>query len=66
MPSLGVGYEIGLAESLGKPVICLHRQRQERDLSAMIAGNPRLQVEVYQRVDEAVALFADFLEHRDR
>ena len=32
----------------------------------MIAGNPRLQVEVYQRVDEAVALFAGFLEHRDR
>ena len=26
VPSLGVGYEVARAESLGKPVLCLHRR----------------------------------------
>ena len=38
-PSLGVGYEIGLAESLGQQVIALFRPSSGRHLSAMIGGN---------------------------
>ena len=38
-PSLGVGYEIGLAESLGKQVFALFRPSSGRHLSAMIGGN---------------------------
>ena len=60
-PSLGVGFEIGRAELLEKPVLCLHRQKEGRRLSAMIAGNPNLRVEDYERVDQAVDLIADFL-----
>ena len=41
-PSLGVGYELGLAESVGKPIICLFRETEDRRLSAMIAGNSKL------------------------
>ena len=66
LPSLGVGYELGLAESLGKPVICRFRDKVDRRLSAMIAGNPGLQVKVYQSVDEAVALVSDFMQHNVR
>ena len=64
MPSLGVGYELGLGESLGKPVICIYREKNGRRLSAMIAGNPRFQVRVYQDVDEAIELVKDFIHHR--
>ena len=64
MPSLGVGYELGFGESLGKPVICLYREKEGRRLSAMIAGNPRFQAQVYQNVDEAIELVKDFIHHR--
>ncbi len=36
-PSLGVGYELGYAEKINKPVLILHRNH-ERHLSAMISG----------------------------
>ena len=60
-PSLGVGYELGLAESLGKPIISLFRENEDRRLSAMIAGNPQLHAKEYESVDEAVALVSDFM-----
>jgi hypothetical protein len=61
-PSLGVGYEIAVAEQRNVPVLCLHRQTPGRRLSAMIAGNERLSVRSYsgpadlkRRVDEFFA-----------
>ena len=30
IPSLGVGYELGIGESLGNPVICLHWENDGR------------------------------------
>ena len=60
-PSLGVGYEIGLAESLDKPAICLYRQTGETSLSAMVAGNPRLKVHVYEDVEKAVSFVKEFV-----
>lgn len=61
VPSLGVGYEIGRAEMLGKPVICLFRRERGRRLSAMISGNPAMAVESYETVEEAVGLAARFV-----
>jgi nucleoside 2-deoxyribosyltransferase len=39
--SLGVGYELGFAEALNKPILCLYRwpRADGKKLSAMIAGN---------------------------
>ena len=37
-PSLGVGYEYGLAVQLGKPVLCVYRSGSR--MSKMITGNP--------------------------
>jgi nucleoside 2-deoxyribosyltransferase len=51
-PSHGVGYEIGQAEALGKPVLCLYRRGSERRLSAMLAGNPKLQCATYESLEE--------------
>ena len=54
-PSLGVGYEIALGESLGKRIICLFKQ-QSGNLSAMIKGNRKLEVLEYTSVDELPAI----------
>jgi len=61
-PSLGVGYEIGLAQALGKEIFCLYRPGENRRLSAMIAGNPALQVASYTRRAEAEKLLAGWIE----
>ncbi len=53
-PSLGVGYEIALGESLGKRIICLFKQKSG-NLSAMIKGNRKLEVIEYTSVDEIPA-----------
>lgn len=44
-PSLGVGYEIATARyRLGTPVICLYREGHTRRCSAMISGDPGIQL----------------------
>lgn len=61
VPSLGVGYELGWATALGKPVLCLHRTMPGRPLSAMIAGSPGIQRAVYTSVDEAETIMRKFI-----
>jgi nucleoside 2-deoxyribosyltransferase len=60
-PSHGVGYEIGQAQAMGKPVLCLHRRDSERRLSAMLAGNPKLRCEAYESLEEIDRMLARFL-----
>ena len=60
-PSLGVGYEIGLAQTLGKPILCLYRPAENRRLSAMIDGNQALQVACYTDPAEAERLLDAWL-----
>ncbi len=62
VPSLGVGYEIGCAAAMKKPVLCLHKS--ERPLSAMIAGNPEIQTAAYASLDDAKRILAAFFEKR--
>ena len=40
-PSLGVGYELGIAQKLKKPVLCLYKPSYNKYLSAMIKGNEK-------------------------
>jgi len=61
-PSLGVGYEIGMAQTLGKEIFCLYRPAENKRLSAMIAGNPTLRVESYNHRAEAEKLLAGWIE----
>lgn len=60
-PSLGVDYEIALAEALGKPVLALFRDTGERKLSAMIDGAPGVTVARYRELAEATAAIDTFL-----
>ena len=63
-PSLGVGYELGVAEKLNKPILCLFDQRiQEQCLSAMMAGNSKFKNSSYQSIDQAKQKIAEFLSH---
>jgi nucleoside 2-deoxyribosyltransferase len=61
VPSHGVGYEIGFALGLGKPVLALYQEG--RRVSKMISGNPdpRLTVESYQTPGEAIQKMRIFL-----
>src|SRR5574343_1664589 len=56
-PSLGVGYEIGYAESIGKKIVCLYRPTPEKRLSAMITGNKNITVIEYETVDDLKFIF---------
>ncbi len=61
-PSHGVGYEIGYALSLGKPVLCLYHGG--RKVSKMILGNPdpQLTVHTYETAEQAVQVLNAYLE----
>ena len=61
-PSLGVGFEIGMAQTMGKEICCLYRRRQGISLSAMIIGNQALSVHAYAEYGEAERLLANFVD----
>jgi nucleoside 2-deoxyribosyltransferase len=60
-PSHGVGYEIGYALDLNKPVLCLYRQQVV--ISKMILGNPHplLTVLSYKDLNEVEKLLRKYL-----
>ena len=59
-PSLGVGYEIGRAESRQKKILCLYRPQENKRLSAMIAGNKNIMVQEYRTIPEVYKIIDDF------
>ena len=61
-PSLGVGYEIAKAEELDIPVLALYRPQTDRNLSAMIDGNPEVAVMKYKEIYQAKQAINKFLE----
>ena len=60
-PSLGVGFELGVAKSLSLPVLALYRPAEGRYLSAMISGCPSIIVADYQTLDQAIHAVDQFL-----
>ncbi len=59
-PSLGVGYEIGRAEAMGKNLLCLYRPQNGKRLSAMISGNSKANAQEYQTLEEAKQIIDKF------
>lgn len=55
-PSIGVGYEIALAESIGIPVVALYHRGSEHHISAMIAGNDKIVTLPYDTFEELDSL----------
>ena len=61
-PSLGVGYELGIAEKLGKPVLCLFDDgNHNRNLSAMISGNHKIMTFCYTSLEQAKEEIISFI-----
>ena len=63
VPSHGVGYEIGYALQIGKPVLCIHQK--ERRVSKMITGNPTQAITIwsYSNVEEAISQTRAYLQN---
>ena len=61
-PSLGVGYELGIAEKLNIPVLCLYRPDQRNRLSAMISGNAIFTCREYTVFIEVQKWIDDFIQ----
>lgn len=61
-PSLGVGYELAYAESLGKPVLTLFNIESGKQLSAMVAGNANFKNASYSSVDDLASSIQTFLQ----
>tara|TARA_B100000809_G_C14757734_1_gene394594 strand:- start:52 stop:462 length:411 start_codon:yes stop_codon:yes gene_type:complete len=60
-PSLGVGYELGISEKLEKPVLCLYRPSEGKQLSAMLKGNKIFTCKEYNNFTEVKLYIDDFL-----
>jgi len=61
IPSHGVGYEVGYALNIGKPVLCLYQSGYR--VSKMITGNSdkNLTINKYIKIEEAVEHARKFL-----
>ena len=59
--SLGVGYELGRAVDMGKPILCLYRKIDDKRLSGMISGSPGIISVVYEEIEEAKRWIAGFI-----
>ena len=65
-PSLGVGYELGIAEKLEIPVLCLYHLQKGKRLSAMIGGNKKFKCQTYKALDEAKIHINNFLKQEQK
>lgn len=54
--SMGVGYELGIAEKLGKKVLCLYRPNPEKRISAMVLGNKHFIIQQYQTLEDVISI----------
>lgn len=62
VPSLGVGYEIGRAIELGKPILCLFNSNYNNKLSAMIAGSEGLNMHYYTETASLSGPLTEFIQ----
>ena len=65
-PSLGVGYELGIAEKLKIPILCLYRPIQGKRLSAMVSGNQKFICAEYKTLDDAKVHIDKFLKQEQK
>jgi 2'-deoxynucleoside 5'-phosphate N-hydrolase len=61
MPSLGVGYEVAKAESMGKEIVCIYRNDGVKKISAMIAGNPNITKKEYTNIKDLEIVLSSIL-----
>jgi len=60
IPSIGVGYEVGYAVSIGKNVLCVYNE--DANVSAMVRGNKQIISAPYRNMEELEKTLALHLE----
>ena len=60
-PSLGVGYELGVAEKLQIPILCIYRSENGKSLSAMVQGNTFFTCREYKTFIDVQKWIDDFI-----
>lgn len=63
--SMGVGFEIGYAVKLQKPILCLYKKQEKQRLSAMISGCDDLEIVHYQGIEELKDPIEDFISRQN-
>ena len=53
-PSLGVGYELGYADSQDKRIICVYDKNITPKVTTMLRGNKKLKIIPYTDIDEII------------
>ena len=61
IPSLGVGYELGVAEKLQIPILCIYRSENGKSLSAMVQGNTFFTCREYKTFIDVQKWIDDFI-----
>ena len=54
IPSLGVGFELGFADKLGKKIIAIYDEIYTPKVSTMIRGNKRIKLLPYKDISEII------------
>ena len=52
IPSLGVGYELGFADKIGKKIIAIYDETYTKKVSTMIRGNKRIKLIPYTDIND--------------
>ena len=63
IPSLGVGYELGFADKLGKKIIAIYDETYTKKVSTMIRGNKRIKLIPYKDINEVFNIMEDLLKN---
>ena len=54
IPSLGVGYELGFADSHNKKIIGIYDKTVTEKVTTMLRGNKRIKLIPYDNIDEII------------
>lgn len=60
-PSHGVGYEVRVAIEKKKKILCIYRPKEQKRVSAMIAGAPGVKMTPYNTIEEAKNIIDSFI-----
>jgi len=63
VPSIGVGFEIGYAVKMKKPILCLYNKAAIHTISAMISGCPDVETIHYLSIEELKEPLERFIAH---
>ena len=61
IPSLGVGYELGYADKIGKKIIAIYDSEYTKKISTMIRGNSRIKLIPYKDINEIINRLEELL-----